>query len=265
MSSKSLLNLTFLPLLIVSLNVIISILIIHSILFVNPISSSSAADLNILTPTQDDTVKQDFKTSKPSMSLNIIKLNDDNFESEVRKGNWLIGVFADWCPSCPDFTNELNKFAEESFSNLGDDALKVGLVNITDSPITSARLLIFKIPSLFFFENDNLYILDKEYFYSSKLMTYFSEKEWNSALPRHHHLGPFSFIGNSLACSAKFADNMVSWFDKTKQTYPPYFVYGCLALIPILLLLCIAYLTYDSKKVDDLKESSDAKLSKKRD
>ena len=74
------------------------------------------------------------------------KLNEQNFDNEIKNGTVLVDFYAEWCGPCKMLAPILDEIAEER-----EDVL-VGKVNVDDSPLLAARFGIVSIPTLIVFE-----------------------------------------------------------------------------------------------------------------
>lgn len=82
------------------------------------------------------------------MSLNV--LTDDNFTNEViqSKTPVLVDFYATWCGPCKQLAPIVEKLAGEYKGKL-----KVGKLNIDDSPNVPSQFAIRAVPTLLFFRN----------------------------------------------------------------------------------------------------------------
>ena len=82
-----------------------------------------------------------------------IVLNDNNFEEEVinAKGLVLVDFYADWCGPCKMMSPIIEEIAEET-----KDSLKVGKLNIDESPEVSSDFGIMSIPTLLIFKDGEI-------------------------------------------------------------------------------------------------------------
>jgi thioredoxin 1 len=80
----------------------------------------------------------------------IKELSDQDFESEVLQSTEpvLIDFWAPWCGPCRMIAPVIEELATE---NLG--SVKVGKINIDDSPNTAATYGVSSIPTLMIFKN----------------------------------------------------------------------------------------------------------------
>ena len=79
-----------------------------------------------------------------------IELTSENFESEVLKSDRpvLVDFWAPWCGPCRMLAPVLAQIAQEKA-----DVLKVGKVNVDESPELAAKYGIASIPAVFLFRN----------------------------------------------------------------------------------------------------------------
>lgn len=78
------------------------------------------------------------------------KFTDENFEAEVLKSNQLVLVdfYADWCGPCKMLAPTIEEVAKE-YKN----SVKVGKLNVDESPKTAEKYRVMTIPTLLFIKN----------------------------------------------------------------------------------------------------------------
>ncbi|MFN2591807.1 MAG: thioredoxin [Candidatus Dormibacteria bacterium] len=78
----------------------------------------------------------------------ITEINDDNFDAEVSGSDTpvLLDFWAEWCHPCHMVAPEVEAIAEAESSRL-----KVGKLDIDNSPNTAGRFGVFSIPTLLLF------------------------------------------------------------------------------------------------------------------
>ena len=78
------------------------------------------------------------------------KFTDENFEAEVLNNDGLVLVdfYADWCGPCKMMAPIVDELAEEYAGSV-----KIGKLNVDDSPATSAKYKVMTIPTLLFIKN----------------------------------------------------------------------------------------------------------------
>ena len=81
------------------------------------------------------------------MSLNT--LNDDNFSTEVLESDVpvMVDFYATWCGPCKALAPIVEKLAGEF-----NGRLKVGKLNIDESPVTPGQFAVRAVPTLVFFK-----------------------------------------------------------------------------------------------------------------
>ena len=84
------------------------------------------------------------------MSKNVIEFNDGNFEAEVEAGTGItvVDFWAPWCGPCRFVAPVIEQLAEEF-----EGRVRVGKLNVDESPQVSARYGIRSIPTIGIFKD----------------------------------------------------------------------------------------------------------------
>lgn len=79
-----------------------------------------------------------------------LKLNSENFESEVLNANEkvLVDFYADWCGPCKMMAPVIEELAEEL-----QGKAKVGKINVDESTDTATQYEVMSIPTIIIFKN----------------------------------------------------------------------------------------------------------------
>lgn len=81
--------------------------------------------------------------------VNVLEINDLNFESEVLKSSlpFLLDFSAVWCGPCRALAPVVDKIADEF-----DGKVRVGKIDIDDSPATTSKFGIRGVPTVLIFK-----------------------------------------------------------------------------------------------------------------
>lgn len=93
-----------------------------------------------------------------------LKLNNENFESEVINANEtvLVDFYADWCGPCKMMSPIIDDIAKSL-----QGKVKVGKINVDENQALSMQYNIMSIPTIMIFKNGKAYkkfigVVDKE-------------------------------------------------------------------------------------------------------
>jgi thioredoxin 1 len=83
----------------------------------------------------------------------LAEFTDDNFEAEVLKSTVpvVVDFWAEWCGPCKMLTPIIEELAKE---NAG--TVKMGKLNVDNSPVSASRYGVSSIPTLLFVKNGNV-------------------------------------------------------------------------------------------------------------
>jgi thioredoxin 1 len=83
----------------------------------------------------------------------LAEFTDENFEAEVLKSSLpvLVDFWAQWCGPCKMLTPIIEELAKDF-----DGRLKIGKLNVDDSPQFASRYAVNSIPTLLFVKDGNV-------------------------------------------------------------------------------------------------------------
>lgn len=86
-------------------------------------------------------------------SENVLLLNDQNFETEIKNSTIpvLVDFWAEWCGPCRMLGPILDQIADEKIGTY-----KIAKVNVDESQNTAAKFNVRAIPMMAFFKNGEL-------------------------------------------------------------------------------------------------------------
>lgn len=94
--------------------------------------------------------------------VEVVELNDDNFDEFVSKGKVVVDFWAAWCGPCQMMKPIFHEAAEEA-----GKGLKFGSVNVDENSEIAQRFQVMSIPTLIFFkdktpEDKSVGVIDKD-------------------------------------------------------------------------------------------------------
>lgn len=82
--------------------------------------------------------------------MEVIKLNNENFNKEVKESSKLVLIdfYADWCGPCKMMSTIIDEIANEV-----DDRVKICKLNVDESQNIAIEYNVMSIPTLIIFKN----------------------------------------------------------------------------------------------------------------
>ena len=77
----------------------------------------------------------------------VLKITQENFETEVLQSDKPVLIGAEWCGPCQTFIPILHSYAEKT------DAVKIGKINVDENRELAKQYRILSIPTVVLFEN----------------------------------------------------------------------------------------------------------------
>ncbi|MDD3959479.1 MAG: thioredoxin [Clostridiaceae bacterium] len=82
------------------------------------------------------------------MGKNTLELNEANFTETIASGLTLVDMYANWCMPCRMLAPTISTLADEY-----DGKVKVGKVNIDESPSIASQYGVMSIPTVILFKD----------------------------------------------------------------------------------------------------------------
>lgn len=80
--------------------------------------------------------------------MNVIKVNEDNYDDFIKKGICVTKIGADWCAPCRAMEPVLEQIAKEY-----GDKITVGIIDVDESRDLASKLAVSNIPVISIFKN----------------------------------------------------------------------------------------------------------------
>ena len=81
------------------------------------------------------------------MSEHTIELTDENFDSKIKEGNWVVDFWASWCGPCRMMEPHFEEAAKEMKGKVN-----FGKVNVEEAQDLASRFMVMSIPTIIYFK-----------------------------------------------------------------------------------------------------------------
>ncbi|GIY31269.1 thioredoxin-related transmembrane protein 1 [Caerostris darwini] len=166
-----------------------------------------------------------------ALSKGELKTLNEETWTEMLTGEWMVEFFAPWCPACQQLQPLWKEFAGWS----DDLGIKVGNVDVTNSPGLSGRFMITALPTIFHVK-DGVFrqfrgSRDKESFIS-----FVEEKKWQSIDPIPSWKSPQSYQMTTISLFFKLSMLLRNTHNTLVQDYGipywgSYIIFGLLTIL----------------------------------
>lgn len=133
-----------------------------------------------------------------------VVLDEDNW-SQLLHGEWMVDLFAPWCPACKKLEPEWRKFADWS----DDLNIQVATADVTINPGLSGRFMVRGLPTIYHVKDGifRLYSGPREH---TALINFIEENGWKKIEPVSRWIAPdtlqMSFLAYSFRISMALRD-----------------------------------------------------------
>merc|ERR1711981_244016 len=200
-----------------------------------------------------------------SVSSELITVDDSNWKM-ILQGEWMVEFYAPWCPACQSLKPSWNEFAGWS----KDLDIKVGVVDITASPVLTGRCLITALPTIFHVKDGEF----RQFKGSRKVkdfLDFVEEKQWESVEPISSWQSPGSIqmgiLGYFFKISYVMKDyhkiltedyKFSTWVSYAFFTSVTILVGGLLGLVAVIILDCYHH-SHQAREEAEIKEKAEEK------
>lgn len=122
----------------------------------------------------------------------VVELTEDNFDSLVSTGIWMVDVYAPWCSHCRQLTPVWEKLAQE----LGPGGIKVAKIDGTREKLLVKRFHVQAFPSIFLLRDGQTWEYKGPR--TLKALSEFALEGYKKAKALPYHKAPNSLVGRVL-------------------------------------------------------------------
>lgn len=177
--------------------------------------------------------------SLESVEAKPVEINEDNWESLLGQGEWMVEFFAPWCPACNRFEPTWNDFSLKS-SELG---IRVGSADVNANPVLSGLFSVTSLPTIYHIKNGQYRIFNGNRELDN-LVSFIKDKEWEKIEPSSSWLTPNSFLIKTLSLLFKLTIYFKNVYTELteKQGFPVWAVLALFVVVTIALGLVMGIL-----------------------
>lgn len=203
-----------------------------------------------------------------------VELDEESW-TQLLQGEWMLDLYAPWCPACKKLEPEWRKFSEWS----DDLNINVASADVTANPALSGRFMVRGLPTIYHIKDGvfRVYNGPREL---TALINYIEEQGWKSVEPISRWLAPdtlqMSFLAYSFRLSMTLRDIHNHLVENVGLPYyVSYLIFAlCTVIVGTLLgllivfiidLFCPAYPSSDSDQSIKRKNSNKKKDSARHD
>jgi thioredoxin-like negative regulator of GroEL len=74
-----------------------------------------------------------------------IEINEENWETLLSEGEWMVEFFAPWCPACNRFESVWKELSDKS----AELNIKVGAADVNANPVLSGLFSVTSLPTIY--------------------------------------------------------------------------------------------------------------------
>ncbi|XP_015513764.1 thioredoxin-related transmembrane protein 1 [Neodiprion pinetum] len=181
-----------------------------------------------------------------------LQLTEDNW-NKILVGEWMVEFYAPWCPACKALEPVWESFA--SWKN--DLGIRVGKVDVTDSPGLSGRFMVTALPTIFH-AKDGIFRQYKSPRDKESLISFVKDKKWLQLEPISSWKSPNSIQMSVISYFFKLSQILRGMHNKLMEDYglPTWGSYLIFSIATIILgailglfIVCLIDFIYPPKPV----------------
>jgi len=172
----------------------------------------------------------------------IYKLDSSNLNTAT-EGDWLLILYAPWCPHCHSLLDDVPELASEIKAAKGN--VKIGIIDADAEPAVQMQFSMHGFPSLYMVHNGEVYAYPDHIGRSVETLTNWVTKDYAKEEPVTGYKAPFGLLMRAFALYSAFAIGTYRFLEvyAEKLNIPPMWFFCGVAVILAVLVIVLMIVT----------------------